>query len=299
MRCIKMLEYAETKDYIEKKLEELETDKEIKIIFAIESGSRIWGFSSEDSDYDVRFVYTHEYRESYYNLFKKAQPQIEDSWLHRKTNKDIDVVGWELRKFLTLLYKSNCTALEWLVSPILYTVGREATWSRLNYERKRIMKFAYPTIDYHAVFKHYISMAKSNYKKYIDRYNYEDDKVPAKKYLYVLRGILASAYVSMKRELPILDIIDLAGNTIPHLLNKMGITKSKYALKKLEQIIELKNDTEQTMMRRDAWIDAVIDTYFDSYEYEGEELNPPKDERAKRDKAYNEYFRGFMWDILY
>lgn len=296
-----MSEYTEIEKYIEEKLRELEMDKEVKIIFAIESGSRIWGFSSEDSDYDVRFVYTHEYRESYYDLFKKAQPQIEDNWVHKETNKDIDVVGWELKKFLTLLYKSNCTALEWLVSPILYTIGREENWSRLNYERNRIMKFVYPTIDYHAVFKHYISMAKANYKKYIDKYNYEDDKVPAKKYLYILRGILASTYVSRKRELPILDIMELANDTdtIPHLLDRMGIARSVFALKKLEQIIELKNDTERTMMPRDAWLDAVIDTYFNFYEYEGEELNPSRVEREQRDKEYNMYYRGFMWDILY
>jgi len=293
-----MSEFEVVKKCIEKKLEKLEIDKDIKIIFAIESGSRIWGFSSADSDYDVRFVYIHEYKESYYDLFKKPQPQIEDKWLHRGTNSDVDVVGWELKKFLNLLHKSNCTALEWLVSPILYTVGKEETWSRLNYERNRIMKFVRPTIDYHAVFKHYISMAKANYKKYIDRYDYDDDKVTAKKYLYVLRGILASAYVSMKRELPILDVIDLAGNTITHLLDTMGLMKTEFTLKKLEQIIELKHDTERTMMPRDAWLDAVIETYFDSYEYEGEELNPSREDRAKRNEAYNEYYRGFMYDIL-
>ena len=38
----------------QKKIEELE---DVKIIMAIESGSRAWGFASPDSDYDVRFVY--------------------------------------------------------------------------------------------------------------------------------------------------------------------------------------------------------------------------------------------------
>ena len=42
---------------IVKKLEEIERQDHVRILLAVESGSRAWGFASEDSDYDVRFIY--------------------------------------------------------------------------------------------------------------------------------------------------------------------------------------------------------------------------------------------------
>ena len=39
------------------KLHEIEKENNVKILLAVESGSRAWGFASPDSDYDVRFIY--------------------------------------------------------------------------------------------------------------------------------------------------------------------------------------------------------------------------------------------------
>lgn len=39
------------------KLISIEQDENIRILMAIESGSRGWEFPSPDSDYDVRFIY--------------------------------------------------------------------------------------------------------------------------------------------------------------------------------------------------------------------------------------------------
>lgn len=47
----------EAKGYIQTKLNALAERENIQILFAVESGSRAWGFPSADSDYDVRFVY--------------------------------------------------------------------------------------------------------------------------------------------------------------------------------------------------------------------------------------------------
>ena len=42
---------------IQTKLQHTERERHINILWAIESGSRAWGFASPDSDYDVRAVY--------------------------------------------------------------------------------------------------------------------------------------------------------------------------------------------------------------------------------------------------
>lgn len=42
------------------KIREIEEKEKVKVILAVESGSRAWGFESQDSDYDVRFIYIRE-----------------------------------------------------------------------------------------------------------------------------------------------------------------------------------------------------------------------------------------------
>lgn len=49
---------------IHEKLHEIEKRENCRILLAVESGSRAWGFASTDSDYDVRFIYVRD-KESY------------------------------------------------------------------------------------------------------------------------------------------------------------------------------------------------------------------------------------------
>lgn len=90
-----------------------EIEENIKILLAIESGSRAWGFASKDSDYDVRFIYARK-RDDYLQLNKMRDViewQLDDVY---------DINGWDLKKALTLLHSSNPTLFEWAHSPIIY-----------------------------------------------------------------------------------------------------------------------------------------------------------------------------------
>lgn len=86
----------------------------VRIGFAIESGSRAWGFASPDSDYDCRFVYMRS-RKDYLSLFPPRDV------IEFPIVDDIDVGGWDLRKALLLALKGNAVLVEWATSPIIYT----------------------------------------------------------------------------------------------------------------------------------------------------------------------------------
>lgn len=95
---------------IKQKLQEIELREDCRILLAVESGSRAWGFASPDSDYDVRFIYARP-RESYLKL-NRARDAIK-----LPIDDVLDVNGWDVDKTLRLLHKSNPTVFEWFSSP--------------------------------------------------------------------------------------------------------------------------------------------------------------------------------------
>ena len=98
---------------IQEQIRRIEESENIKILLAVESGSRAWGFASPDSDYDVRFVYIRR-PEDYLRL-----DAIRDV-IELPIDDILDINGWDLQKTLRLLYKSNPTLFEWFSSPIVY-----------------------------------------------------------------------------------------------------------------------------------------------------------------------------------
>ena len=94
-------------------LKTLEAKECVQILFAIESGSRAWGFPSPDSDYDVRFVYARP--ADWYLSITPGRDVIE-----LPIEELLDINGWDIRKALGLLLKPNPVLLEWLSSPLRY-----------------------------------------------------------------------------------------------------------------------------------------------------------------------------------
>ena len=108
---------------IKQKLIEIEKKENVRIIYACESGSRAWGFASEDSDYDVRFVYVRQNQD--YLRLDDTRDVIE-----AELNDVYDISGWDVQKLLRLLMKSNPTIFEWAASPIVYRTSED--WNKVK-----------------------------------------------------------------------------------------------------------------------------------------------------------------------
>lgn len=167
------------KDLVLMKIREIEEKEQIKILHAVESGSRAWGFASPDSDYDVRFIYVRD-RDSYLSL-----RGIKD-YLDWELNDVLDINGWDLKKALQHFHKSNATLFEWANSPVVYCSTDE--WKEL-YESVARQYFSMKSTLYH-----YYGTANKNFHAYLT-----DDMVKYKKYFYVLRPVLACKWIEEKR----------------------------------------------------------------------------------------------------
>lgn len=104
---------SEMRKIIQDRLRQIADEEQALILFAAESGSRAWGFHSNDSDYDVRFVYARPV-EWHLSLGKKRDV------IERPIDDELDLSGWELGKALNLAMGSNAVIAEWLQSPIVY-----------------------------------------------------------------------------------------------------------------------------------------------------------------------------------
>ena len=156
------------------KLNEIENRENVKILLAVESGSRAWGFASPDSDYDVRFIYVRP-KVDYLRL-EKTRDVIE-----LPIEGELDINGWDLDKTLRLLRASNPTLFEWFSSPIVY---RETAFA--DEFRSVMLKY----FSSKRGLSHYLSMASGNFREYL-----KGDMVKAKKYFYVLRPVLACRWI--------------------------------------------------------------------------------------------------------
>ncbi|UXY15463.1 nucleotidyltransferase domain-containing protein [Chitiniphilus purpureus] len=168
----------------------IEARHDVRVLFACESGSRGWGFASPDSDYDVRFVYVH--RPDWYLRVASQRDVIE-----LPIDDELDISGWELRKALQLLARANPTLFEWLDSPVVYRA--EANWVM------QVRALAPAFFSPRKARWHYLAMARKNHREHL-----RGETVRLKKYLYVLRPLLAAQWVDEGRGMPPMRFAELA-----------------------------------------------------------------------------------------
>lgn len=176
------------------RLEAIEVEHDVRVLYACESGSRGWGFASPDSDYDVRFLYLPKL--SWYLRVDVPRDVIEIP-----ISAALDINGWELRKALGLMRRGNATLIEWLDSPVVYA----ADPSFLAAIRDTARRTWQPERAYH----HYIHMARGNYREYL-----HGDIARSKQCLYVLRPLLATLWIERGLGIPPMRFRDLVDRIV-------------------------------------------------------------------------------------
>ena len=162
-------------------LEKIEQQYGVRILHAVESGSRAWGFASPDSDYDVRFVYVRPAAD----YLRLDEPRDVIEW---KLDEVLDINGWDLRKAMKQFARGNATLYEWSYSPVIYKTTAE--WDTVRDAAK-----AY--FSEKAAVHHYYGTAMTTYSEYL-----KEDMVRYKKYFYALRPLLAAIWIEQKHQIP-------------------------------------------------------------------------------------------------
>lgn len=249
------------KTYIRAKLDALAKEHNVRIIHAVESGSRAWGFPSKNSDYDVRFIYARDL-DHYLSVDRKRDvietPIIHDEFL----GVDFDMNGWDVKKAIYLALRGNAVVNEWLTSPIQYIYDQQC--------HSDLQDFVSETADLRAYFHFYRNYMKEPWNSY-SRENAEQIKI--KHYCYVLRCALSLEWLETRKTPPPMDV--------PSLLKDIKLDETLRS--EIALLISSKaGSVEADIMPRNTVLDNFIDSAINE-----ERERPSKDEQEERhiDKA--------------
>jgi uncharacterized protein len=244
---------------IKEKLQQVEDQFGVRILLACETGSRAWGFPSPDSDYDVRFIYCHP--KNWYLSIDDRKDTIE------YLEGDLDLVGWDLRKSLQLLRKSNAALLERLQSPIIYR-------QQSNF-REQLQRLAPDYFSGRAGLHHYLGMA----------YNYYKAAAPArevklKSYFYLLRTALASWWIVEKKTIPPLQFREL-----------LPLVQEPSMQDKIQHLLRLKATVDETYLHpKESELEEFMGNILQYCESQKETLAKHQGDTEK----LNELFRTYL-----
>lgn len=241
---------------IHEKLKEIEEKENVRILHAVESGSRAWGFASPDSDYDVRFVYVHPME---YYLSLQGRKDVID-W---ELNETLDINGWDISKALQHFHKSNATLYEWANSPIVYYTTPE--WEQIKQLSEKY--FSCKSAMYH-----YYGTANKNYHEYLT-----DEMVKYKKYFYVLRPILACKWIEQKKCPPPVLFQSLVDEVLEDSLKRT-----------VENLVAVK--VRMTESEKGKRIDSLNEYIIDNLAYFKKKVESMEDDRNRDWNGLNEMF---------
>jgi uncharacterized protein len=215
---------------IQSELTAIEERDNVRILLAIESGSRAWRFPSTDSDYDVRFLYIRSLEQ--YLAIEPVRDVIE-----RPLEGDLDIGGWDLRKALQLMCRSNAVLIEWLTSPVRYRASDKVA--------DRLLELASTHSDPVALSHHYDRLARTSFSEITTA----EGPVRFKTYCYALRSAMALLWIRQFCQPPPMDL--------PRLM--AGLSAAKAFHQTIEDLIARKaNATESDRCTRIPLLDEFL-----------------------------------------
>jgi len=204
---------------IKEEINRVEEKYGIEVLWACETGSRAWGFPSPDSDYDVRLIYRHKL--DWYLSLKEQKDNIE----YMSDDRELDLTGWDIRKSLRLLKKSNASLLERIQSNIVYKKNDAFAESFLEQAK---LNYSPITTLYH-----YMKLGENGYDAIYGQKEYK-----LKKLFYALRGAVACEWVMQKDTMPPISFIQM--------LDELEL--GKLFVKRVKELIELKSVKNESYM---------------------------------------------------
>lgn len=222
--------------------------KQLNIIFTMISGSHLYGFSSENSDIDIRGVFIANTKD-FLGLSKPLK--VYNDTRQVSGEGEYDIVLDELGQFVYLLTKGNCNRLEQIFSEPkrVYNVD--------YYDILR-NKIAKKCIFAEGLFASYGGLAKSNYNKWIK----SDKKFTAKKWLYIFRALLAGCFALEH------------GKIEPNILQ----LQNHYDVEGLDELIELKKSREdmEVVDATNQYLKTVYKAQLELFEEAYQQTDIPK-----------------------
>ena len=185
-------------------------------------------------------------------------------------NAELDISGWDIKKSLQLLRKSNSPLLEWLSSPIVYKNVEAAVRPFSDLSKRAFL----PESSCH----HYLSMAKSTIAKFQDEQN-----IKIKSYLYAVRTILCCKWIVSHLNQPPMLIQDLLKKYLP----------TGQMREFVDMLIQLKgNGAESSRIERSSEFENYMNEEFKSLD-----AKIPKNPEKIPVKEFDSVFREILGQI--
>jgi hypothetical protein len=245
--------------------------EDFNVFCVSEGGSRAWGYSTPESDFDVKFVFSHQHQKY------KALWDPRDNFTF-KQEPLYDFCGWDLKKFLNLLYKGNAQCWETMGSDVTYyTTDAGETLKEFTKEKlsNNLVGVAY----------HYLGLTHTTYKTRM----VECKESSTKKYFYVARPLLAVEQMVNEHRLPSLNFQSLLKETREYANVPEDVFDTFQHLLTMKRSGELTKETLGRLENVDKWVMERLDYYFKQVKLEN---LLPKTEQNREE--YNEMFRKLL-----